>query len=101
MTLIKINNQNGYWLINGKKYQEATEFEKDILDYFFKKSKKMKTLSNLITITAIIYAFLVSESHDIEALTTATGLLLISLFINIKEQEITNFFRDESEDKTI
>ncbi|MRN00196.1 hypothetical protein D1Z97_03105 [Riemerella anatipestifer] len=61
----------------------------------------MKTLSNLITITAIIYAFLVSESHDIEALTTATGLLLISLFINIKEQEITNFFRDESEDKTI
>ncbi|MDY3512768.1 hypothetical protein PG303_06010 [Riemerella anatipestifer] len=55
----------------------------------------MKTLSNLITITAIIYAFLVSESHDIGALIIATGLLLISLFMNIKEQEITNFFRDE------
>ncbi|MCU7560041.1 hypothetical protein [Riemerella anatipestifer] len=40
MNYIKINNQNGYCLINGKKYQEATEFEKDILDYFFKKSKK-------------------------------------------------------------
>ncbi|MBT0572468.1 hypothetical protein [Riemerella anatipestifer] len=61
----------------------------------------MKTLSKITTITAIIYAFLVSESHDIGALTTATGLLLMSLFMNIKEQEITNFFRDESEDKAI
>lgn len=55
----------------------------------------MKTLSKITTVTAIIYAFAVSESHDIWALMTATGLLLISLFINIKEQEITNFFRDE------
>ncbi|MFX1628843.1 hypothetical protein JZ962_08340 [Riemerella anatipestifer] len=49
----------------------------------------------MITITAIIYAFLVSEIHDIGALIIATGLLLISLFMNIKEQEIINFFRDE------
>ncbi|AEB71634.1 hypothetical protein [Riemerella phage RAP44] len=35
------------------------------------------------------------------ALMSAVGLLLISLFMNIKEQEITNFFRDESEDKAI
>ncbi|MCW0507992.1 hypothetical protein [Riemerella anatipestifer] len=61
----------------------------------------MKTLSKITTVTAIIYAFLVSESHDIGALMIATGLLFISLFMNVKEQEITNFFRDESEDKTI
>ncbi|MCW0512168.1 hypothetical protein [Riemerella anatipestifer] len=61
----------------------------------------MKTLSKTTTVTAIIYAFAVSESHDTMALITATGLLLISLFMNIKEQEIINFFRDESEDKAI
>ncbi|MCU7567571.1 hypothetical protein N4238_02155 [Riemerella anatipestifer] len=61
----------------------------------------MKTLSKITTVTAIIYAFAISESHDIGALMIATGLLLISLFMNIKEQEIINFFRDESEDKTI
>ncbi|MCU7568671.1 hypothetical protein PG608_00515 [Riemerella anatipestifer] len=40
MNYIKINNQNGYWLINGKKYQEANSFERVILNHFFKKSKK-------------------------------------------------------------
>lgn len=61
----------------------------------------MKTLSNLITITAIIYAFAVSESHDTMALMSAVGLLLISLFINVKSKEILEFFRNESEDKAI
>ncbi|MDY3529185.1 hypothetical protein PG593_05280 [Riemerella anatipestifer] len=61
----------------------------------------MKTLSKITTVTAIIYAFAVSESHDTMALITATGLLFISLFMNIKEQEIIKFFRDESEDKAI
>lgn len=61
----------------------------------------MKTLSKITTVTAIIYAFAVSESHDTMALMSAVGLLLISLFMNVKRQEILEFFRDESEDKAI
>lgn len=35
-----IENVSGIWYCNGKRYQELTDFEKTILNEFFKKYKK-------------------------------------------------------------